>query len=278
MPELPEVETVRGDLEAAFVGKRIDLVVADGVHRLRRHSRAPELAARLTGRHLVDVRRRGKYLVAGLEGGDSLVVHLGMSGQLRLTDAETPLTPHSHVVIHWQGGGQLRFVDPRTFGQLFVTTTDPVTGAVAELTHLGVDALDNHLTWPQVAVLFAERRTRLKPLLMDQRFIAGIGNLYADEILWASRIRADRRACDLSGPEVRRLWASRRATLRLAIDHRGSSLADAQYRDLSGSVGGYQTFHQAYGREGLPCRRCRTPIIRVRSAGRSGFSCPSCQS
>lgn len=277
MPELPEVETVRRDLERDFVGKRIEHIDAAGVHRLRRHSPAPELAARVAGRRLVGVRRRGKYLVADLDGGDVLVMHLGMSGQLRRTSPDAPLAPHSHVVLHWEGDCQLRFVDPRTFGELFVTASDPVTGKVAELAHLGHDALDNRLTWSQAALLFAARRTRLKPLLMDQRFLAGIGNLYADEILWASRLRADRPAGDLGGDEVRRLWRTRRSTLRLAIDHRGSSLADSQYRDLSGAVGGYQAFHQAYGREGLPCRRCRTPIVRVMAAGRSGFSCPRCQ-
>lgn len=278
MPELPEVETVRRDLERFFVGRRIVGVTADGVHRLRRHSPASELAARVTDRRLTAVRRRGKYLVADLDGGTALVVHLGMSGQLRRADATVPLAPHSHAVFDWEGGGQLRFVDPRTFGELFVTSSDPADGRIAELAHLGVDALDNRLTWPQAALLFASRRTRVKPLLMDQRFIAGIGNLYADEILWAARLGGDRRACDLAGPEVRRLWRARRAILRLAVDHRGSSLADAQYRDLSGAVGGYQALHQAYGREGLACRRCRTPIVRAKAAGRSSFSCPRCQS
>ncbi|MGI8751222.1 MAG: bifunctional DNA-formamidopyrimidine glycosylase/DNA-(apurinic or apyrimidinic site) lyase [Acidimicrobiales bacterium] len=277
MPELPEVETVRRDLERDFVGKKVEHVAADGIHRLRRHTPAPELAERVTGRRLIGVRRRGKYLVADLDSGDAIVMHLGMSGQLRRTPPDAPLAPHSHVVLQWEGDSQLRFVDPRTFGEMFVTATDPVTGDVTELAHLGLDALDNRLTWPQAATLFARRRTRLKPLLMDQRFLAGIGNLYADEILWASRLRAGRPACDLGGDEVRRLWRTRRATLRLAIDCRGSSLADSQYRDLSGSLGGYQAFHQAYGREGLPCRRCHTPIIRVMAAGRSGFSCPSCQ-
>ena len=213
MPELPEVETVRRDLARDFVGKRIEQVTASGVHRLRRHSPAPELVARVTGRRLIAVRRRGKYLVGDLDGGDALVMHLGMSGQLRRTAADEPLAPHSHVVLHWEGDTELRFVDPRTFGELFVTATDPATGAVAELSHLGLDAFDNRLTWPQAARLFAGRRTRLKPLLMDQRFLAGIGNLYADEILWASRLRADRPACALSGDEVRRLWRTRRATL-----------------------------------------------------------------
>jgi formamidopyrimidine-DNA glycosylase len=277
MPELPEVETVRRDLERDFVGKRIEDLAAGGVHRLRRHSPVPELVARVCGRRLVGVRRRGKYLIADLDSGDAMVMHLGMSGQLRQSPIDAPLAPHTHVVLRWEGGSQLRLVDPRAFGELFVTAADPVTGRIAELAHLGFDALDNRLTWSQAALLFAGRRTRLKPLLMDQRFLAGIGNLYADEILWASRLRADRPACDLDGTEVRRLWRTRRSTLCRAIDHRGSSLTDRQYRDLSGSVGGYQAFHQAYGREGLPCRRCRTLIIRVMAAGRSGFSCPSCQ-
>lgn len=278
MPELPEVETVRADLERAGVGLVIERVTAPGVHRLRRHTQAPELVTRVEGRRLVGVRRRGKYLVGDLDNGDALVVHLGMSGQLRwVEDPGHPLAPHTHVVLGWEGGSQLRLVDPRTFGELFVTTPEAGRRAVPELAHLGFDALDCGLSWPQAAALLATRRTRIKPLLMDQRFIAGIGNLYADEILWAARLGADRPARDLAADEVRRLWRARRAVLTTAIAHRGSSLADAQYRDLAGAVGGYQALHQAYGREGMACRRCRTPIVRATAAGRSSFWCPHCQ-
>lgn len=278
MPELPEVETIRTDLELAYCGRRIAQVSAAGVHRLRRHSQAPELVERVAGRRVTHVRRRGKYLVVMLDSGDALVLHLGMSGQLRRGEPGTLLAPHTHVIIDWEGGGQLRYVDPRAFGELFVSAPDAGEGRIPEIAHLGPDALDNSLTWRQVAVFLAVRRTRLKPLLMDQRFLAGIGNLYADEILWAARLPADRRACDLGDGEVRRLWRARRAVLEAAIAHRGSSLADEQYRDLSGIVGGYQAFHQAYGREGEACRRCRMTIVRVKAAGRSSFSCPRCQS
>jgi len=276
MPELPEVETVRGDLEQAFVGRRIVGARADGIHRLRRHSTAAELIEAVMGRHLVRIRRKGKYLVADLDGGVAMVVHLGMSGQLRQAEPDSPLAAHTHVVMDWNDGRQLRLVDPRTFGELFVATPGP-GGRISELAHLGADALNTTLTAKQVSTLLGTRRVRLKVLLMDQRFLAGIGNLYADEILWAARLSGACRACDLTAAEVGRLWRARRRVLLAAIEHRGSSLADAQYRDLAGAVGGYQLFHQAYGREGQACRRCRTPIIRLKAAGRSGFSCPRCQ-
>jgi formamidopyrimidine-DNA glycosylase len=181
------------------------------------------------------------------------------------------------VVITFNQGGQLRFVDPRTFGELFVTATDQLQEDVPELAHLGFDPLDQVMSWTTFGDLLQVRRTKLKALLMDQRFIAGIGNLYADEILFAAGLRYDRSSDTLSAQEVRRLYRSIIETLQDAIKHRGSSLADEQYRDLFGDVGDYQTLHQVYDREGRPCRRCRTPIARVKANGRSTFLCPRCQ-
>lgn len=272
MPELPEVETVRRDLEQAFVGCQMVGVEAPGLIRLRRHSLPSELRARTEGRTLMGVGRWGKYLLLGLDSGDDVVVHLGMSGQLRAVPSQAPTLPHTHVVVTWAGAGQLRLVDPRAFGELFVTDRRRV-----ELAHLGVDAMDPGLTARRWGAALAGRRVRLKALLMDQRFVAGIGNLYADEILWSAKLGADGRACDLTSREAGRLWRAMRVTLTAAIEYRGSSLADAQYRDLAGAVGRYQAFHQAYGREGLACRRCRSTIVRVRAGGRSAFSCPRCQ-
>ena len=181
------------------------------------------------------------------------------------------------MVITFTQGGQLRYVDPRTFGELFVTAFDELDANVPELAHLGFDPIDDVMSWNRFGGLLAARRTKLKPLLMDQKFLAGIGNMYADEILWAAGLRPDRGSDSLSSQEVRRLSRAMSETLQEAIKHRGSSLADEQYRDVFGEVGDFQSQHKVYDREGEPCRRCRRPIVRVKTNGRSTFFCERCQ-
>jgi formamidopyrimidine-DNA glycosylase len=270
MPELPEVETVRRDLEAAVAGARVAAVEVSGVRSVRR--RPSTFAAALEGRALVSFGRRGKYLVIGLEPDDAvLVAHLRMSGQLLLAaSASEPRLRHSHVILRFDDGRELRFVDPRTFGELFVTTPD-----VPELAGLGPDALA--VTGPELAALLARRRARLKPLLLDQRVLAGIGNIYSDEILWTARLRWSRTADELRPVEVRRLHEAIRAVLLGAVDARGSSLGDNQYVDLSGVGGAYQLRHAVYGRAGQPCPRCGRVIERTVVAQRSHFWCRRCQ-
>ncbi len=278
MPELPEVETIRRDLEKDVVGRRIRSVEVLGTRSVRRHADPGELGARLQGRTVTGVRRSGKYLLVDLDDGSVLVVHLGMSGQLlRAASAREPLAPHTHVVVALAGAGQLRFVDPRTFGELFVTAPGSLAAAVPELAHLGFDPLQEPLSWSAFGQRLASRRVALKALLTDQRFVAGIGNIYADEILFAAGLRYDRRSDTLSTQEVRRLYRAMVETLAAAVKHRGSSLADEQYRDLYGEVGDYQGQHQVYDRAGQACRRCRHPISRVRVSGRSTFFCERCQ-
>jgi formamidopyrimidine-DNA glycosylase len=287
MPELPEVETIRRDLEKEVIGKRVKSVEVTGARATRRHQSAEEFVSRLEGHKIVGITRKGKYLLLTLDpAGDAgkgtppdvLVVHLGMSGQLlRAKSAKEPAAKHTHVVVTFTQGGQLRFVDPRTFGELFVTRADEVEQAVPELAHLGFDPLEEVMSWARFGEMLHTRRTKLKPLLMDQRFLAGIGNMYADEILWAAGLRPDRGSETLSAQEVRRLYRAMVETLQDAIKHRGSSLADEQYRDLFGEVGDFQSQHKVYDREGQPCRRCRSPIARVKAQGRSTFLCPQCQ-
>jgi formamidopyrimidine-DNA glycosylase len=271
VPELPEVETVRRDLEAEFAGLRIKRVEVTGLRSVRRHATNEDFIARLEGRTIGEVGRKGKFLLIGLDDGAVLVAHLRMSGQLLRADAADAMPKHAHVVITFRHGHQLRFVDPRTFGELFVTNA-----AVPELAHFGPDPLDL-VDEDHFAVLLAARRTKVKALLMDQRFLAGIGNIYSDERLWSAGIRYDRPAASLSSEEVARLYQAMVDTLEQAIVHRGSSLADAQYRDLFGAIGDYQSRHQVYDREGQPCRRCETRIIRVKANGRSTFFCAKCQ-
>lgn len=287
MPELPEVETLRRDLEKEVVGKRIKSVEVTGARAVRRHRTKAEFTGRLEGRKIAGVSRKGKYLVvamepvttpAGEKQTDVLVVHLGMSGQvLRARSAKEALAKHTHVVITFSQGGQLRFIDPRTFGELFVTAAGEVEKVVPELAHLGFDPLEDVMSWTHFSDLLKARRTKLKSLLMDQQFVAGIGNIYADEILWEAGLRYDRSSDSLSSQEVRRLYRSVVETLQNAIKHRGSSLADEQYRDLFGEVGDFQSQHKVYDREGKPCRRCRNPIARVKTQGRSSFLCEQCQ-
>ena len=185
---------------------------------------------------------------------------------------------HTHAVITFTQGGRLRFVDPRTFGELFVSAA-PAEGepALPELAHLGFDPLEEIMSWEKFWVLLSSHKAALKPLLMDQDFVAGIGNLYADEILFAAGLRYDRLSNSLSSQEVRRLYRSMVETLTEAVKRRGSSLADEQYRDLFGAVGEYQEQHQAYDREGQACRRCRSVIVKVKSGGRSTYFCDHCQ-
>ena len=282
MPELPEVETIRRDLEREIAGKKVKEVAATGLRSIRRHKNKKDFIGRLQGRKVTAVQRKGKYLLLKLDGGppaEVLVVHLGMSGQLLwVTSAKEPMLKHTHVVLKFSpGGGELRYVDPRTFGELFVTALDDLEEAVPELAHLGFDPLDGVMSWQLFGERLTARRTKLKPLLMDQKFLAGIGNIYADEILWAAGLRFDRSSDSLSSQEVRRLYRAMVETLQDAIKHRGSSLADEQYRDLFGEVGDYQSRHNVYDREGETCPRCRTRIVRLKWQGRSTFLCPQCQ-
>jgi formamidopyrimidine-DNA glycosylase len=278
MPELPEVETIRRGLEREVVGKRIKAVEVTGLRSVRRHKTKKDFASRLEGVKVKSAKRRGKYLVLPLDSGDVLVVHLRMSGQLRRANPKDPLEKHTHVVITFTQGGQLRFVDPRTFGEMFVTTPDALTSEVPELAELGFDPVDEPLSINEFARrLLGRPDTKLKALLMEQSFMAGVGNIYSDEILWASGLRWDRTPRELSNMEIRRLFRSIVEVLHDAIKHRGSTLSDQQYVDLAGRAGEYQTLHEVYDRAGQSCRRCRSIITKTKFAGRSAFFCPSCQ-
>jgi formamidopyrimidine-DNA glycosylase len=277
MPELPEVEVVRRDLEREVDGKRVKAVEVDGMRSVRRHHNRKQFAHRLEGKRITGVERRGKYILVRLEGGDVLVIHLGMSGQLlRAKTSREARSKHTHVVITFTQGGQLRFVDPRTFGEMFVTEADALN-KVTELNHLGLDPLETAMSWEHFGQLISQRHAKLKPLLMDQRFLAGIGNIYSDEILWGAGLRWDRMSDSLSSQEVRRLYRAMVETLQDAVKYRGSSLADEQYVDLFGRPGDFQLHHNVYARDGEFCRRCRHVIRRERYGGRSTFYCEACQ-
>ncbi len=279
--ELPEVEVMRRDLEKDVVGRRIKEAEVksskNAMRVIRRHKTRKEFTSHLTGHKITKVERRGKYLLLALDGGDVLVVHFGMSGRFMRGTGRVAIEPHTHVVLTFQQGGDLRFIDPRTFGELFVTTTDEL-GKVKELQHLAIDPLDQVFTWPTFQYLLAQRGAKMKPLMMDQKFISGLGNIYSDEVLFHAGIRFDRLSDTLSSQEVRRLYRAIQEILQDAIKLRGTTLEDEAYVDLFGKPGEYQNELKVYGREGLPCRRCRTPIQSVKIAQRSAYFCPQCQS
>lgn len=278
MPELPEVEVVRRDLEREVVGKKIKSVDVTGMRSIRRYRQRKPFIQALENRKFIGVERRGKYLILKLDDANALVVHLGMSGQLlRAKTAREAAPKHTHVTIVFTQGGQLRFVDPRTFGEMFVTPLDGIEQEVDELAHLGIDPLETAMSWDYFGELVAQRHAKLKPALMDQKLMAGIGNIYSDEILFTAGLRWDRMSDSLSPEEVRRLYRSVIETLQDAVKYRGSSLADEQYVDLFGNKGEYQLHHKVYAREGAPCRRCRQPIVREKAGGRSTFFCAACQ-
>ncbi|MGI8426860.1 MAG: bifunctional DNA-formamidopyrimidine glycosylase/DNA-(apurinic or apyrimidinic site) lyase [Actinomycetota bacterium] len=280
MPELPEVEVIRRDLEKEIVGRRIKKAevrtTKNAMRVIRRHSRRKDFEQALAGVKIKRVGRRGKYLLLFLDSNAILIVHLGMAGQLIQCKARQPLANHTHIVLHFTVGGQLRYVDPRTFGEMFVS---PVAefDQVKELGKLGIDPLEQPLSWQMFSQTLANRKAKMKGLLMDQEFICGIGNIYSDEILFHSGIRHDRVSDTLSSSEVRRLYRAIHEILQDAIRYRGTSADDEQYRDIHGELGEYQQFLKVYQRQGQPCRRCRTPIERAKWSSRSTFFCPQCQ-
>jgi formamidopyrimidine-DNA glycosylase len=273
--ELPEVEVVRRDLEKEVVGRRVkDVEVRphrNAMRVIRRH------ADRLAGKKITKVDRKGKYVLLYLDDGDVLVVHFGMSGQFLRGTKRQSLPPHTHVVIEFHQGGDLRFVDPRTFGEMFVTAVDEL-GKVKELDHIAIDPLEDTFTWQEFSAELARRASKLKALLMDQKFVSGLGNIYSDEVLFAAGLRHDRMSDSLSSQEVRRLYRAIREVVQDAIRYRGTTLDDEAYVDLFGKPGEFQTELKVYGRRGLACRRCRTPIDSVKISGRTSFFCPQCQS
>ncbi len=279
--ELPEVEVMRRDLEKDVVGRRIKTVEVKGsknaMRVIRRHAKRKDFTSRLEGTKIQRVERRGKYLLFFLDSGDVVVTHFGMSGQFQRGTGRVALAPHTHVVITFQQGGDLRFSDPRTFGEMFVTAGDDLA-KVKELAHIAIDPLDQVFTWQTFQYLLAEKAAKMKQLLMDQKFISGLGNIYSDEVLFHAGLRYDRLSNTLSSQEVRRLYRAIQEILQESIKARGTTLDDEAYVDLFGKPGEYAAELKVYGRAGLPCRRCRTPIQSVKISGRQAYFCPQCQS
>jgi len=276
VPELPEVEVVRLGLQRGVVGRTIREVSVGRARSIRRHLEgAGDFTSRLAGRTVLAASRRGKYLWLPLDSGEALTGHLGMSGQLLVVPADSPLQKHLHVRLQFADGGrELRFVDQRTFGGLLVVPGgDPVPPL---LDHIARDPLDPQFDDDDFVARVRRRRTGIKRALLDQSLISGIGNIYADESLWRAGLHGARPTDVLTKPAVRRLLAHVRAVLGEAIVQGGTSF-DALYVSTEGVSGLFERSLAVYGREDRPCLRCGAPIRREAFMNRSSFSCPCCQ-
>jgi len=278
MPELPEVQTVVNTLAGRILGRRIatvrllcdDIVDPPGC----------DLVGRLQNRIIRAVTRRGKRIVFSLHDGNRFYIHLGMSGRLTLEPADSPILKHTHLILklvtdatHGQSddGLHLRFRDPRRFGGVWWIGSEADGNGCDD--RIGPEPLTLHPA--QLAKRLARTRRAIKSALLDQTLIAGLGNIYADESLFAARLHPLTPASSLDDQQIARLNRAIKTTLRRAIRHRGSSLRD--YVDADGLAGGFQNLHRVYDRAGQPCPACRTPIARIVISGRSTCFCPKCQ-
>ena len=280
MPELPEVEVVRLGLERGVVGRAVAAVTVHHDRAVRRHEAgAPDFAARLVGRTVTAVCRRGKYLWLVLDSGEALSGHLGMSGQLLVVPGDKPVETHLRVRLRFADGGrELRFVDQRTFGGLHVEPLVEVDGSVVprSVQHVARDPLDPRFDDAAFVERLRRKDTGVKRALLDQTLVSGIGNIYADEALWRARLHGGRPAAELSRPRARELLGHARDVLRESLAQGGTSF-DALYVSAEGVSGLFARSLHAYGREGEPCDRCGTPLRREPWTNRSSYSCPSCQ-
>jgi formamidopyrimidine-DNA glycosylase len=281
VPELPEVETVRRGLDRWVSGRTVSQVQVLHPRAVRRHAAgAVDFVARLDGRRLLAADRRGKYLWLRLDDGEALVAHLGMSGQLVLPEPQAPDSPHLRVrVLFADGGRELHFVDQRTFGGLMLADlVDDGRGrsVPAVVAHLAPDPLEPTFDDAAFSRRLRRRRTGLKRALLDQELLSGVGNIYADEALWRARLHHARGTDGLTAVQVRQLLAAVREVLQASVAAGGTSF-DSLYVDVNGSSGWYSRHLDVYGREGEPCRRCGTAIVRDPFMNRSAYRCPRCQ-
>lgn len=282
MPELPEVETVRRGLQPVLESRRIKYALVRRPDL--RWPLPPELADRLTGARVTTLRRRSKFILMDLEGGDTLLMHLGMSGRILISGQVEgnfahdvlPLEKHDHVVIDVEGGARVTFNDARRFGAMDLASTQDLDDH-PWLSDLGPEPLGNEFSEDVLAVSFRGRNAPVKSLLLDQHVVAGLGNIYVCEALFRAGISPLRKAGRISSSRLASLTGHIRDVLKDAIEAGGSSLRD--YRQADGELGYFQHTFKVYGREGEPCllEECDGEIRRVVQSGRSSFYCPRCQ-
>ncbi len=269
MPELPEVETVVRALRGPLVGRTIIDVRNDWPRHIVLPS-PDELAARIAGRRIEAIDRRGKYLVFSLSDDETLIIHLKMTGHLSVVPAESPPDPYAHTVFVLDDGRELRFRDPRKFGRVYL-----LREPAAVLDPLGPEPLADGFSAEALAARLAGRRRVLKPLLLDQTFLAGVGNIYADEALFDARLLPTRRSETLTADEIAALHAAIRRVLALGIAREGASIST--YVKPDGQKGDMQNAVAVFRRTGQSCYTCGGPIARIVLGGRSTHYCPNCQ-
>jgi len=273
MPELPEVETIKQTLQPKLAGRKF----ADVQIFLPKIILAPgpeEFMKKLIDRKIVKVNRRGKYLLINLDNEYNLVIHLRMTGRIVYCPPDEPISKHTHLIFNLDNDCQLRFADTRQFGRIGLVPTASLD-CLAGYKNLGVEPLDETFTKDFLRKELKHRHARIKPLLLDQTFIAGLGNIYTDEVLHRAKINPERLAATLTPRETTRLYHAIREVIQEGIDNRGTTIRD--FIDGDGRAGSYQELLQVYNREGKPCYHCGQNIVRKKVGGRSTFYCPSCQ-
>lgn len=273
MPELPEVETVCQGLLKATQGLKIAEVVCR--RDALRFPLPKGFAAHLSGRRIESIGRRAKYILLRLSGGETLIVHLGMSGRLFIdSDKKKDHAKHDHVIFYFNDGTVVRFNDPRRFGLMDIAANDGI--ATHKLfKHLGAEPLDEEFSGTYLHAQLQRRKIAVKLAIMDQKLVVGVGNIYASEALYDARISPNRPAHKVTAKEAARLQQSIKKVLRLAIKSGGSSLRD--YVRADGELGYFQHHFKTYGREGEKCPNCKGLISKIIQGGRSSFYCPKCQ-
>jgi formamidopyrimidine-DNA glycosylase len=285
VPELPEVEVVRIGLDQHVTGRIIHRVEVLHPRVVRRHLSGPaDFASALAGRRVVGTRRRGKYLWLPLDNGDALLAHLGMSGQMLVQPVTAPAERHLRVRMELSdpdgeaspvlGRTELRFVDQRMFGGLSISPGG--AELPTEVRHIARDPLDPAFDDAAFVARVRRRSSGIKRILLDQTVVSGVGNIYADEALWRARVHFDRLGANLRRSQVEEVLAGVRAVMAEALGQGGTSF-DALYVNVNGESGYFERSLEDYGREGLPCSRCGTPISRVSFMNRSSYFCPRCQ-
>lgn len=272
MPELPEVEVVRRGLSEHLRGRRIDEVRILHPRPVRSHPAGPEgMRISLKSRTVDAVHRRGKYLWLALDA-DALVIHLGMSGQFRISQPDDELPRNTRVLFDLDDGHQLRFIDQRMFGGLDWVPDQ----AHCPVPHIALDPFDDEYDEATVATRMRAKRTTVKRAILDQRLVSGIGNIYADEALWRSKLHFEHPTERLTHRRATAILGHARDVMVDALAQGGTSF-DALYVNINGESGYFDRTLDAYGRENLPCHRCATPMVRRQFVNRSSFLCPRCQ-
>jgi formamidopyrimidine-DNA glycosylase len=277
MAELPELETLRRELEKESVGKRFKTPEVVGAKVTKRNGTKKVFQARLEGAKVKSVDRRGPYLSANLDSGDLLLINLGEKGHLEKVAPRSTAPKGTMATLAFTQGGQIRVVDPGGTTQVFLAAADNLAEEAPELLSIGLDPVADPVSWTSFARLILAKNVKLKTLLMDDEVVAGIGPMYSDEILWESGLRHDRIAKELSSQEIRRLFRALVETLHEAVKHRGSTTDEHPFVDLYGKPGEHQEELRVHGREGEPCRRCRAPVVKIRYSNKPLYYCEACQ-